>query len=172
MSLEQTYLQIHHIGTVERVVCLWNRCISRYITLERLLDPGVVSLVPADTGHRALTVPATDAAIPVGRRRCRFIVGVHQVDRERNWSFSRFWHRRRGAETTAPEESSEGQWPGFGLRWSVDVHRLLAAAQQWCGGYHPSQSVVTAPGRRHRHHRHSRGLGRGPGIPPAIPPSG
>ena len=64
MSLEQMYLQIHHTGTVKRVICLWNSCISRYITLERLLDPGVVSLVPADTGHRALTVPATDAAIP------------------------------------------------------------------------------------------------------------
>ena len=102
MSLEQMYLQIHHTGTVKRVTCLWNRCISRYIILgqlkvtclwnrcisryiileqlkeshvwnrcisryiilEQLLDPGVVSLVPVDTRHRALTVPATDAAVP------------------------------------------------------------------------------------------------------------
>ena len=64
MSLEQMYLLIHHTGTVKRVTCLWNRCISRYITLEQLLDSGVVSLVPVDTRHRALTVPATDAAVP------------------------------------------------------------------------------------------------------------
>ena len=57
-----------------------------------------------------------------------------------------------GAEALEPPplESGDGQWPGFGLRWSVDLHRLIVAAPHWCEGYHPSQSVVTAPGRRHR----------------------
>ena len=52
-----------------------------------------------------------------------------------------------GTGAEALDESDEGQWPGFGLQWSVDLHRLLIAAPQWCGGYHPSQSdTICIPG--------------------------
>ena len=142
------------------------------LSLELSLELGVVHLVPAGTRNHALTVPADAAAPPESRRRCRLDVGTRLADRERSWSFPRSRHRRRSVGTTTPEESGEGQWPGFGLRWSVDFLRLIVAAQQWCGGYHPSQSVVTAPGRRHRHPSQPRGLGRSPGIPSVYPPSG
>ena len=101
--------------------------------------------MPACTRRRALTVPADAAAPPESRRRCRLDVGTRLADRERSWSSPRSRPWRRSVVTTAPEESGEGQWPGFGLRWSVDSLRLLVAAQQWCGGYHPSQSVVPPP---------------------------
>ena len=135
MSPEQLYIQDTSHWNNKRVMSLEQMYHPRYITLEQLLDLGVVSLVPPGTRHRALTVPAHAAAPPPpppseSRRRCRLDVGTRLADRERSWLFPRFRHRRRSAGTTAPEESDEGQWPGFGLRWSVDVHRLLVAAQQ------------------------------------------
>ena len=52
MSLEQMYLQIHHTGTVKRVTCLWNRCISRYIILEQLKESHVSGTdVSPDTSY-------------------------------------------------------------------------------------------------------------------------
>ena len=90
---------------------------------------------------------------PSHRRRCprkAFAVAAsllecaRSTERETAWLFLRFRYRRRSVGTTTPKESGEGQWPGFGLRWSV------VEAQQWCGGYHPSPVVVTAPCRSHR----------------------
>ena len=55
MSLEQMYLQIHHTGTVKRVTCLWNRCISRYIILEQLKESHVSGTdVSPDTSYMSL----------------------------------------------------------------------------------------------------------------------
>ena len=156
---------IHHT-TANKESCLLNRCISRTHHTTANKESCLLDRCISRTHHTGTDTSHRTPQSPEGRRRCRLVVRVRQVDRGRSCSFPRFWHRRRSVGTTAPEESGEGQWPGSGLRWSVDVHWLLVAAQQWCGGYHPSQSVVTAPGRRHRHHLHPRDLGRSPGISP------
>ena len=85
-----------------------------------LLDLGVVPLVPAGTRHRALTVPATDAAVP----------GKPSPSPPRYWSAPGRPKEKlpghslgfgTGAETLEPlpPKSLAKGLPGFGLRWSV-----------------------------------------------------
>ena len=126
--------------------CLLNRCISRIHHTGTVTRSGCH--LPCAGGHKTSRPDG-----PSHRRRCprkAFAVAAsllecaRSTERETAWLFLRFRYRRRSVGTTTPKESGEGQWPGFGLRWSV------VEAQQWCGGYHPSPVVVTAPCRSHR----------------------
>ena len=75
---------------------------------------------------------------------CHLSVGTHLANQERSWSFPQYWHWRRSAGTTSPKEWRRER-SRFGLWWNVDFHWFLFAGQQWCEGYHSSQSIVTAP---------------------------
>ena len=146
------YFWIHHTGTIKE--SYW------------LLDLGVISLVPAGTRHRALTVPATDAAVPgrpsplpprfwntPGRPREKLVIPSVLAPAQKRWNHRprRVW-RRAVAWVRPPVERRP---PSAPRRGAAMVRR-----------YHPSQSVVTTSGRSHRHHLHPRDLGRSPGIPP------
>lgn len=89
---------------------------------------------------------------------------VGEAGQKRSWLLFRLWHRCRSA-VPPPSKSLSG----FGFWWSVNVHWLLVAVKQLCGGYHPYQSAVTAPSRNHRHHLYLKGCS--PGIPSVTLPS-
>ena len=129
---EQTHFRIHHTRNNERVTSLEQSGTDAFPDTSGRNNKRVIPVtgsgchLPCASGHETSRLDG-----PGHRRRCPRMLRWNAPGRPREKLVIHSLGSGTGAEALEPpppEESGEGLWPGFGLRWSVDLHRLLVAA--------------------------------------------